>query len=87
MNRQVPRIVDVLPNGPQFFKTVQAFLAGGVPEVMLHLRGLGLLRLDAMTVSGQTVGENLEWWENPSAGAACAPCSRNATVRLRAKSS
>ena len=63
VNREVPRIVDVLPNGPQYFKTVQAFLAGGVPEVMLHLRELGHLRLDAMTVSGQTVGENLEWWE------------------------
>lgn len=63
VNRQVPRIVDVLPNGPQYFKTVQAFLAGGVPEVMLHLRELGRLRLDALTVSGQTVGENLEWWE------------------------
>ena len=63
VNREVPRIVDVLPNGPQYFKTVQAFLAGGVPEVMLHLRELGMLQLDALTVSGQTVGENLEWWE------------------------
>jgi xylonate dehydratase len=63
VNRAVPRLVDVLPNGPQYFKTVQAFLAGGVPEVMLHLRDLGRLRLDALTVSGATVGENLEWWE------------------------
>jgi putative YjhG/YagF family dehydratase len=63
INRQVPRLVDVLPNGPRYFKTVQAFLAGGVPEVMLHLRELGMLRLDALTVSGRTVGENLEWWE------------------------
>jgi putative YjhG/YagF family dehydratase len=63
MNRQVPRLVDVLPNGPRYFKTVQAFLAGGVPEVMLQLRELGMLRLEALTVSGQTVGENLEWWE------------------------
>ncbi len=63
VNREVPRIVDVLPNGPQYFKTVQAFLAGGVPEVMLHLRELGKLKLDALTVSGRTVGENLEWWE------------------------
>jgi dihydroxyacid dehydratase/phosphogluconate dehydratase len=30
---------------------------------MLHLRELGMLRLDALTVSGRTVGENLEWWE------------------------
>ena len=38
INRQVPRIVDALPNGPTNFATVQVFLAGGVPEVMLHLR-------------------------------------------------
>jgi xylonate dehydratase len=63
INRQVPRIVDVLPNGPVGHPTVQMFLAGGVPEVMLHLQRLGLLQLDALTVSGRTVGENLAWWE------------------------
>ncbi len=63
LNREVPRLVDVLPNGPTHFATVQVFLAGGVPEVMLHLRDLGLLRLNAMTVTGQTLGENLAWWE------------------------
>src|SRR5580698_5505110 len=42
-NREVPRIVDALPNGPRNFATVQVFLAGGVPEVMLHLRRAGLL--------------------------------------------
>jgi putative YjhG/YagF family dehydratase len=63
MNRQVPRIVDVLPNGPVGHPTVRVFLAGGVPEVMLHLRRLGLLDLSALTVSGKTVGENLDWWE------------------------
>jgi len=63
VNRQVPRIVDVLPNGPKGHPTVRVFLAGGVPEVMLHLRRLGLLHLDVMTVSGQTLGEMLEWWE------------------------
>ncbi|WP_437528279.1 YjhG/YagF family D-xylonate dehydratase [Sorangium sp. So ce726] len=63
INALVPRLVDVLPNGPKHYATVQVFLAGGVPEVMLHLRELGLLRLDARTVSGRTVGENLEWWE------------------------
>lgn len=62
INRSVPRLVDSLPNGPQHFATVQVFLAGGVPEVMLHLRELGLLRLDAMTVTGRTLGENLDWW-------------------------
>jgi xylonate dehydratase len=63
LNRAVPRLVDVLPNGPRHFATVQVFLAGGVPEVMLHLRALGLLRLEARTVTGRTLGENLEWWE------------------------
>ena len=63
INRETPRLVDVLPNGPRNFRTVQVYLAGGVPEVMLQLRDLGLLRLNAMTVSGQTLGENLEAWE------------------------
>lgn len=63
VNRQVPRLVDVLPNGPEFHPTVRAFLAGGVPEVMLHLRKLGLLETGALTISGGTLGENLDWWE------------------------
>jgi putative YjhG/YagF family dehydratase len=63
INRSVPRLVDALPNGPRHFATVQVFLAGGVPETMLHLRNLGLLKLGAQTVSGRTLGENLEWWE------------------------
>ncbi len=62
MNRNVPRIVDVLPNGPVNHPTVRLFLAGGVPEVMLHLRELGLLRLQARTVSGQTIDQILQWW-------------------------
>jgi xylonate dehydratase len=64
LNRQVPRLVDVLPNGPVGHPTVRMFLAGGVPEVMLHLRKLGLLKLNALTVTGATLGENLEWWEH-----------------------
>ncbi len=63
INRAVPRIVDSLPNGPQHYATVQVYLAGGVPEAMLHLRDLGLLKLDAHTVTGKTLGENLAWWE------------------------
>lgn len=64
INRQVPRLVSVLPNGPDNHPTVRVFLAGGVPEVMLHLRDLGLLRLNALTVTGKTLGEVLEWWEH-----------------------
>ncbi|OUW17866.1 MAG: YjhG/YagF family D-xylonate dehydratase [Opitutales bacterium TMED158] len=63
INRAVPRLVDSLPNGPRHFATVQVFLAGGAPEVMLHLRDLGLLKLDALTATGRSLGENLDWWE------------------------
>ena len=64
LNRQVPRLVDCLPNGPVGHPTVRFFLAGGVPELMLHLRALGLLKLDAMSISGRSVGDVLEWWEH-----------------------
>jgi putative YjhG/YagF family dehydratase len=64
INRSVPRIVDVLPNGPIHHPTIRVFLAGGVPEVMLHLRDLCVLDLSALTVTGRSVGENLERWEN-----------------------
>lgn len=63
INKKTPRLVSVLPNGPEHHPTVQVFLAGGVPEVMLHLRNLGLLHEDVMTVTGNTLGENLDWWE------------------------
>ena len=63
INWQVPRLVDVLPNGPVGHPTVQLFLAGGVPEVMLHLRALDLLNEDVITASGETLGQNLDWWE------------------------
>ncbi|MGC8780641.1 MAG: YjhG/YagF family D-xylonate dehydratase [Anaerolineae bacterium] len=63
INRTVPRLVDVLPNGPTGYGTVQVFLAGGVPEVMLHLRDLGFLRLHALTADGVTLERRLEEWE------------------------
>jgi putative YjhG/YagF family dehydratase len=63
VNRKTPRLVDVLPNGPVGHPTVRLFLAGGVPEIMLHLRTLGLLKLDALTATGRSLGDVLEWWE------------------------
>ena len=62
VNRRTPRLVDVLPNGPKFHPTIRVFLAGGVPEVMLHLRTLGLLDTSAFTATGGTLGENLDAW-------------------------
>ncbi len=64
INRQVPRLVDALPNGPRNHPTIQVFLAGAVPEVMLHLRRAGLLETQALTVSGESLGDVLDWWEN-----------------------
>jgi len=63
LNRQVPRLVDALPNGPNNFATVQVFLAGGVPETMLHLRRAGLLDTSVMTAAGDNLGTNLDWWQ------------------------
>jgi putative YjhG/YagF family dehydratase len=63
INRRVPRLVDVLPNGPVGHPTVRVFLAGGVPEVMLHLRRLGLLDENCLTVAGEPLGKSLDWWE------------------------
>jgi xylonate dehydratase len=63
INRRVPRLVDALPNGPVGYPTVHVFMAGGVPEVMRHLRLLGLLDETCLTVTGETVGTVLDWWE------------------------
>jgi putative YjhG/YagF family dehydratase len=63
INRTTPRLVDALPNGPRDHPTVQVFLAGGVPEVMLHLREMGLLNLDVLTVTGEKLGAVLDWWQ------------------------
>lgn len=61
INRQVPRLVDALPNGPH--PTVRVFMAGGVPEVMLHLRRLGLIDVSALTVTGRRLDDVLDAWE------------------------
>lgn len=63
INRQTPRLVDALPNGPRNHPTVQVFMAGGVPEVMLKLRTMGLLNLDVVTVTGEKLSAVLDWWQ------------------------
>ena len=56
LNKQVPRLVDALPNGPVGHPTVQVFLAGGVPEVMLHLRRPRLAPARCLDRSQPTAG-------------------------------
>ena len=63
VNRATPRLVDALPNGPRNHPTVQVFMAGGVPEAMLHLRRMGVLNTDVLTVTGEKLSTVLDWWE------------------------
>ena len=55
--------MDALPNGPVGHPTIRVFLAGGVPEVMLHFRELNQLDLSVLTVTGTHHGNVLEWWQ------------------------
>jgi putative YjhG/YagF family dehydratase len=64
VNSAVPRLVDALPNGPRNHPTVQVFMAGAVPEVMLHLRRAGLLDTRVQTVGGSTLDAQLDAWES-----------------------
>ena len=64
VNRGTPRLVDALPNGPRDHPTVQVFMAGAVPEVMLHLRDMGLLNGGVLTVSGEKLDAALDWWRD-----------------------
>lgn len=64
INQTTPRLVDALPNGPRHHPTVQVFFAGGVPEVMLHLRAMDLLNTEVLTVSGEKLGTVLDWWQD-----------------------
>lgn len=63
VNRTTPRLVSVLPNGPVDHPTIRVFLAGGVPEVMLHLRELGLLETEALTATGEPLSAMLDQWK------------------------
>jgi putative YjhG/YagF family dehydratase len=64
VNRTTPRLVSALPNGPFDHPTVRVFLAGGVPEVMLHLRDLGLIDVDALTAAGESLSQVLDAWRD-----------------------
>ena len=64
LNRKISRFVDVLPNGPKFHPTIRLFLAGGVPEIMWHLRELGIAKCDCKTVTGMTWNEILDRWQD-----------------------
>jgi dihydroxy-acid dehydratase len=55
-NREVPYLVDVQPSGKYVSEMV--WYAGGVPRVQIELKEV--LDLSVMTITGKTLGENLE---------------------------
>ena len=55
INREVPVLISLKTGGK--WPTDVFWYAGGVPAIMRELKSI--LHLDAMTVTGQTVGENL----------------------------
>jgi L-arabonate dehydrase len=57
LGRDVPCLVDLMPSGR--FLMEDFYYAGGLPVVMKELLDRGLLHGDALTVSGQTVAENV----------------------------
>ena len=56
LNHQVPHIGNIFPSGVQL--TEAFWFAGGIPQIQWLLRDL--LDLNVMTVTGRTLGENLE---------------------------
>lgn len=58
MSRSVPRICNLRPNGPDFMEDF--WRAGGIPAVMKELERGGLIRLDALTVTGKRIGDLLQ---------------------------
>ncbi len=56
INRETPYLVDVQPSGKHVSEMV--WYAGGVPRVQIELANI--LELNVMTVTGETLGENLD---------------------------
>ncbi|MDD4648892.1 MAG: dihydroxy-acid dehydratase [Desulfoplanes sp.] len=58
ISRTTPNLCHLSPAGHHHLEDLN--MAGGIPAVMSVLRDKGLLQLDALTVTGKTLGENLE---------------------------
>jgi len=58
VSARTPHLCSLRPAGPHFLEDLNS--AGGVHAVMKELSSRSLIHLDALTVTGKTVGENLE---------------------------
>ena len=58
ISAKTPNLCHLAPAGPTYMEDLNE--AGGIYAVMNEISKLGLLNLDCMTVTGKTVGENIE---------------------------
>jgi dihydroxy-acid dehydratase len=58
ISRKTPNLCRLSPAGPHHISDLHE--AGGIPAVMNELAGSGRIELDVMTVTGRTLGQNLE---------------------------
>ena len=62
ISAKTPNLCHLAPAGPTYMEDLNE--AGGVYAVMAELNKKGLLHTDCMTVTGKTVGENIEGVQN-----------------------
>jgi len=58
ISERTPHLCNMSPGGPHHLQDLH--WAGGIPALMAELTQGGLIRQNAMTVTGKTVGENLK---------------------------
>lgn len=71
--RETPYFVDLKPGGNYVAKDL--YDVGGVPVVLKELRKAGLMHEDCMTVTGQSMGEELDLIEREADGRVIYPVS------------
>ena len=62
ISEKTPNLCHLAPAGPTHMPDLYA--AGGIPAVQAELAKRGLLDLDCLTVTGKTVGENIQGVQN-----------------------
>ncbi len=58
MSEKTPNLCHLAPAGPTYMEDLNE--AGGISAVMVELDKIGLLHTDCMTVTGQTIAENIK---------------------------
>ncbi len=58
MSEKTPHLCNLIPAGPHSLQDLH--LAGGIQAVLKELDGKGLIERDCITVTGKSVGENIE---------------------------